>query len=209
MSAKKKFEKAAQACGKNKGLLRLLSAAISEGVNDAINKRNREEAEKKRQQIERQPYKRMLKLLENYHRLKASHKDCVIDIATMQEHPEIQFDIIDDMMRNTISRLDVKLEGREKARAKTHLALINMELAIADYRKECAESGEEIEKRRWRVLEAHFLNSPRKTTERIAREEFVDIRTVQRDLQEAAKALCVYVGGIEVLRAIEIIEEGT
>ena len=152
-------------------------------------------------------------LLANYNMLKACRDNAVYDLVTLvgddaiddlglPKDLEERYSAIDDLMRRTISKHDVRVSSIEKAAARTHLLIEDLETALNDYHSRCVNSKRVSDRRRWYVLEAHWLKDPPKSTDIIAREMHFDQRTIQKDLKRAVDDITVLLFGSEVIRGI-------
>ena len=120
----------------------------------------------------------------------------------MEENAEWSQETLDDMMRRTISKHDVHVESIERSAGRTHLLMKDLDTVLNGYKVTCLNSARENERRRWRVLEARYLKDPRCSTQQIAEAECLEIRTIQKDLQDAVGDLTIALFGSEGLHDI-------
>ena len=67
------------------------------------------------------------------------------------------------------------------------------------YKLRCTSSSREDLQRRWRVIETAFIaGEAAPTYEEIAEQEFIELRTVYRDIDKACKDLSSLIFGIDV-----------
>lgn len=149
-------------------------------------------------------------LLAHYPLMKACRDNAVYDLVTLTNTDGLGLPVdarerdaaIDDLMVRTISKYDAKVSSVEKVAARTHLLIEDLDRALADYKNRCLGSDRESDQRRWRVLEARWLSDTPQSTDAIAADEFVDPRTVRRDLEHAVSDLTVMLFGSEAIKRI-------
>ena len=66
----------------------------------------------------------------------------------------------------------------------------------------CESSTKEEDRRCFRVIKAKYIDEPAMSSLEIAEKEFVDRRTVDRDIQAACQALSVLIFGIDGLDCV-------
>lgn len=175
----------------------VLTAAVRQLVLESI-----EQIEAKQRQRQRATAADTQRLLSHYHDLKDAHTEAVYNLKTLPCREDEHYAEIDDMMRRIISKYDVRLESIEKSAAKTHMYILEIDSALEAYKSHCYASNQENQQRRWRVLEGRYLDCPRLTTRQMANNEFVDVRTIQRDLRDAIEDMTVRLFGIDGLKSI-------
>ena len=138
-------------------------------------------------------------LLEHYQLLRDHRQEAVYDVATIERAKEVTPEELFDIMRQTIPKYDMRMEGIEKSASRTHLLMCHLDLALDAYRSYCESSPNEAQQRRWRVVRARYLDEPRKTCKEIAKDEGVVKRMIERDVQSAIGDLSVKLFGVDAL----------
>ena len=92
---------------------------------------------------------------------------------------------------------DGRIESIERGVMRTKVIMNHVNTMLEVYRKSCEQSPYNEEKRRWRVIEGLYLNKVPKSVQEIAEEEFVNERTVYKDIKAACKRLTALIFGID------------
>lgn len=132
-------------------------------------------------------------LLRNYHRLKLHAEEAISDA---KEAKERAFDILEGLENEDDS---LYIESIKRSQTRTLIILQHIEQMLRYYRIDCEQSGQAEEMRRYRVLMAMYIGTPKMTTQEIAEAEHIDKRTVYRDLNAAVEALTILLFGIDSL----------
>lgn len=82
--------------------------------------------------------------------------------------------------------------------AKTRALLAHTDAMLDAFRRHC-ENGEPADQRRWRILPGLYLEDPVLSADEIAEREFVDIRTVYRDVDIACDQLGIFLFGVDAV----------
>lgn len=138
-------------------------------------------------------------LLEHYHELEKHVAAVSDDISEEIDDAIIHGAETLDIMTQLVSKWDTKVRSLEESAARTYRLLRHVDCILAGYRFECESSPSEHLQRRWRCLHARYIADPVMTTSEIAAAEFVDERTVQRDLKAAISDLGVLLFGADGL----------
>ena len=119
--------------------------------------------------------------------------------AIYRIYEELDEDIVDiiELMEGRRSDSDGRIESLERGVMRTKVIMNHVNTMLEVYRKSCEQSPYNEEKRRWRVIEGLYLNKVPKSVQEIAEEEFVNERTVYKDIKAACKRLTALIFGID------------
>lgn len=119
--------------------------------------------------------------------------------AIYRIYEELDEDIVDiiELMEGRRSDSDGRIESIERGVMRTKVIMNHVNTMLEVYRKSCEQSPYNEEKRRWRVIEGLYLNKVPKSVQEIAEEEFVNERTVYKDIKAACKRLTALIFGID------------
>lgn len=108
--------------------------------------------------------------------------------AIYRIYEELDEDIVDiiELMEGRRSDSDGRIESIERGVMRTKVIMNHVNTMLEVYRKSCEQSPYNEEKRRWRVIEGLYLNKVPKSVQEIAEEEFVNERTVYKDIKQLA-----------------------
>lgn len=119
--------------------------------------------------------------------------------AIYRIYEELDEDIIDiiELMEGRKSDNDGRIQSIERGVMRTRVIMNHVNTMLEVYRKSCESSPYQEEKRRWRAIEGLYLNKVPKSVQEIAEEEFINERTVYKDVKAACKRLTALIFGID------------
>lgn len=182
-------------------IIQAVAAVIRPIVRDEVQaafvaERKRQEAEE-RKKGDRRRYNAKL-VLEHYRSLKNYLSTAAGDIREELEDAEGQGQAIADLM-SMCERWEIKIKSIEMTAARTYRMMRHIDTQLKVYRMDCEASEDEQQQRRWRVIHARYIDDvPCRTTE-IAANEYVDVRTIQRDIETALSELGPRFFGVDAL----------
>ena len=145
-------------------------------------------------------YKRRLHntrlLLANYRNLKEHVSGAVFNGRKAKESA---LDILDGL-DNFEYEDAYYISSIKQSQQRTLIILTHIDEMLNLYRISCEQSGKEEEMRRYRILNAAYIDPEKKSPEEIARENHVEKRTYYSDLGKAIKPLSALVFGIDGIR---------
>lgn len=169
-------------------------AAIASKEAVKVYREEQKKAEKKRAR-EEDKVLRTKKLLSSYRRSKKRLQEEVK--FTEEEEIEYRWKFIEDLMgRPRVSKSDRIIEDQEKKRQEELYCIRRIENALRLYKEECDKSSNEEGKRRFRILNAVYIDEVEKTTQELAEIESVSEKTVYRDIGIACNIMSVYLLGM-------------
>lgn len=164
---------------------------------DKVAERVAEKLAAMREEDAHRPSETVRGLLKRYTLLRDHCESAVYDQRTMIEDERKEGAEYYDLMTSLVSKWDVRVKSVETSAGRTLLMLEHVDRALDAYRNRCESSPLPSEQRRWRVLRARFLETPRATTQMIAEDEHVDESTVRRDINAACDDIAVLLFGLE------------
>lgn len=145
-------------------------------------------------------YKRRLHntrlLLANYRNLKEHVSGAVFNGRKAKESA---LDILDGL-DNFEYEDAYYISSIKQSQQRTLIILTHIDEMLNLYRISCEQSGKEEEMRRYRILNAAYIDPDKKSPEEIARENHVEKRTYYSDLGKAIKPLSALIFGIDGIR---------
>lgn len=153
--------------------------------------------EEKKREREENKVRKTKKMLSSYRRIKATLSDEAE--FTEEEQIELRWKFIQDLMGNakdTVSKSERVIRDGEKRRQEDLYCIYRIEKAAEMYREECAKSGSEEAKRRYRELSMMYLDEKEYTVQEISQVEKVSDKTVYKDLGIACGIVAVYLLGM-------------
>ena len=133
-------------------------------------------------------------LLKKYRWLKGFTGNAVSDLTQLLSEEEVVW--LESMgMENMETR---RVESIKDRVVFTNTVMGHINTMLDVYKKRCMESDMEDVKRRWRVLEAMYLSEEVSSAEEIAEREYINVRTIFRDLNAAVAELSGLFFGIDL-----------
>lgn len=136
-------------------------------------------------------------LVVNYRRFK---KMCEMSVYDKNTTNEIDLKEVLELMSGKFRNTDFEVLSIKEKVVRTKMIMDHVDTMLQVYRKQCAESAEPEESRRYRVIDALYLSDEPMTAVDIAEEEGIDISTVYRDCNKAYRKLAVLFFGIDGVR---------
>lgn len=177
---------------KNQRLVNYVSRIAAEtGAAKAIEIYEAKEAAR-RKGNEDKKFKNVKLLLKEYRNLRAYADNALCDASQLN----------DLVIRELVGFSDYekyKVESIKNQIVTTKTIMEHVQTMLDLYKLRCTSSSREDIQRRWRVIETAFISGEiAPTYEEIAEREFVDLRTVYKDIERACKDLSNLIFGIDV-----------
>ena len=168
----------------------LIRIAVAEGAKAGIEayKKEKQKAEQRRAHNRVKDTKRLLK---NYREIKLHAGNAV---ASLSEINNEDYDFFRSLMED---RTEIDVKAITASRARSCIMLTHIESMLSAYETICMTSKRQEEQRRYRVLEEMYLLDEPLTAPEIAEREYIDCRTVYRDLDEACEKMSALLFGIQ------------
>lgn len=155
--------------------------------------------EKERQRESREMSDRRLRntklLLENYRIFKAHAANAVYEVEAEEDPLQI---IEELMMPGKTPKLFV--ESIKRSAARTATIVRHIETMLHLYQVYCYHWGSDEDKRRWRVIEALYVNEEKTTIFDLAEREHVSDSTIKRDIVNARERISAFMFGIDGIK---------
>ena len=153
-----------------------------------------EKENQKRQKLKRDRRLRNTKLLLKHYRSFVIHcQDVKTELEKLAD-PEVLRELDTD---------EFAVESIRRSKQRT-LAMVNfIKQMLAVYRILCEQSGKPEDIRRYNTIHMMYIAEEKFTAEQIATCHKVDVRTVYRDVNDAAKALSALIFGVDGIRMAE------
>lgn len=121
------------------------------------------------------------------------------DKAIYKIYEGLDEDIVDiiELMEGRRADNDGRIESIERGVMRTKGIMKHVNTMLKVYQKSCEESPYQEEKRRWRVIEGLYLKEIPESVQEIAEKEFINERTVYKDIKAACKRLTALIFGID------------
>lgn len=146
----------------------------------------------RRKSNEDKKFKNVKLLLKEYRNLRAYADNALCDTSQLN----------DLIIRELVGFSDYekyKVESIKNQIVTTKTIMEHVQTMLDLYKLRCTSSSREDLQRRWRVIEAAFITGESAPTyEEIAEQEFIELRTVYRDIDKACKDLSNLIFGIDV-----------
>lgn len=162
-------------------------------------------AERERKRFKKQQYDWKFQntklLLRNYRRLNDYYKNAVFDTAGAEEADAGFEDILRSMNGKLVDE-EIVVESIQRNFTATKIIMTHVNKMLDCYKILCERSNRPDDARHWRVLDGLYLTGEYTTAEEIAKREYIDKRTVYRDIDICVADLTVLffgVGGIQDL----------
>lgn len=135
-------------------------------------------------------------LLRNYRELSAHSENAIYEASQVDD--EDLFDILEMMSGSDSNQYYV--ESIKTSAARTSLIIEHVKEMLSLYEVYCERSQKPEDKRRFRTINALYIQDEPKTIEEIAEDEVVDTRTVYRDVDAAVEKLTFLIFGIDGMK---------
>lgn len=148
-----------------------------------------QEKEKQKQQKEKRDWRlRNTKLLLKHYRSFVSHVDGAREKVTAHDYA----DAMESLYTNELA-----LESIKRSTQRTMVMVRFVQRMVSVYKATCEKSGQHEDLRRYRIIENMYISEEKFTAEEIAECEKIDVSTVYRNINEAAKTLSVLIFGVD------------
>ena len=134
-------------------------------------------------------------LLKNYRIFKTFVENANYEIEEQYETPE---QIMSELMKPGEEKMFV--ESIKNSVARTAVMINHIESMTGLYKTYCSMSGKEEDPRRWRIIYNLYLSENPKSIDDIAVEEYIDRRTVFRDVNTACEQIAALIFGIDGIK---------
>lgn len=175
----------------------IIELAASTGANAALEYIRKENQKKEDTRHDRRLRNTQL-LLSNYRELKEHVKYAVYDAKQIIEEGENAIDILDLMWEGN-KNSDAFVESIKRSVERTIIIVNHIDNMLEIYEYLCERSTKDSDIRRWNIIKAMYLDSDVKTVDEIAQSEFVDRRTVYRDIEIAVEKISTLIFGVDGL----------
>lgn len=176
----------------------LIKMAAEIGAKTAI-----EIMEKEKQKSLAERHKRKLRntklLLRNFRMFKLHSDNAVAELSELQ-NDENAYEVFESMMSNSISDNSLFVESIKKSVARTKIIVTHVSEMLDLYRVYCQQSVKPEDMRRYRVINAMYVDDEPLTASRIAEQEGIDDRTVYKDIDAAIEKLSALIFGIDGIK---------
>ncbi len=181
--------------GKNQTNESIIRIAAEAGAKAAL-----ETLEKEKRKAQKSRYDSRLRntrlLLRNYRMFKEHVDNAVFEAEQLDENA---IDIL-DLMWDYSGSSDFYVESIKKSVARTAIIVKHITEMLALYEAFCFRSPRPEDSRRYRVIEATYIDEAPMTVKQIADRESIDDRTVYRDIDAAVEKLSAIIFGIDGLK---------
>lgn len=168
----------------------LIRIAAEVGAKAAMDRLDRERAKAREEKADRRLHNTRL-LLKNYRLFKKHTENAVYEAEQMDESV---YDILDLMERNAGN---VFVDSIKISVARTAMLVQHIDAMLGIYETYCTSSRKPEDARRWRVIQAKYMDECEKTNLDIADQEHVSERTIERDAAMAHDQLAALFFGID------------
>lgn len=141
-------------------------------------------------------------LLRNFRSFKAHAENAVYkaELATYEdEREDTPLEILEDFMEGRNDKLTV--ESIRRSATRTAIIVQHIQTMMRLYRAYCEISGTDEDLRRWRVVNAFYIEEPKQSISKIAASEGVVERTVYKDIDAAVEKISALMFGIDGLQS--------
>lgn len=167
--------------------------AAEAGARAAIAQWEKERARAADERVDRRLHNARM-LLKNYRLFKKHAENAVYEVGQLDESV---YDILELMERDTGNGF---VDSIKNSVARTYTLVRHIEVMLGLYKVYCEQSGKPEIIRRWRVVQAKYIDQYEKSNTEIAEEEFVSDRTIDRDIAAAHEELAALFFGIDGIR---------
>jgi hypothetical protein len=129
-------------------------------------------------------------LLRNYRKFKAHCQDSIEGLEELKDKDSLEYLDTDDLVIESIIR--------NKERTLVMLAYIDRMIQVYQILSEKSDKPEDL--RQYKVLYDLYISEDEKTIEEIAKGNFMNKRTVYKDINKACEALSSLIFGVDGLR---------
>lgn len=139
-------------------------------------------------------------LFRNYRKMKLYCTEAIYEKFSDVEEYESFMEIM-ELMTGQPTDEQLLLESVERSVMRTQAMMAHVDRMLGIYQGLCERSGRKEDGRRWRVLRGMYLDGEPVTASELAEREYVEKRTVYRDVDAATEDMAVLLFGIDGIRA--------
>jgi hypothetical protein len=171
---------------KDQKLIEKIAAIAAEKALEYLNKEKQSQQKRKRDRR----LQNIKLLLRNYRRFKAHCQDSIEDLEELQDPDSLEYLDTEDLVIESIIR--------NKERTMAMLNYIDRMIQVYQILSEKSDKPEAL--RQYKVLYDLYISEDEKTIEEIAKGNFMNKRTVYKDINKACEALSSLIFGVDGLR---------
>ena len=180
--------------GKTMQLSDIVKFAAKVGAEAATAEAARKENQRQKELKDRRLYNTKL-LLTNYREFKACSKEAIFKASQADELISVL-----DLMWDPNNRTDAVVESIKKSAIKTKIIMTHIDAMLSVYGEIVAVSHNDIDRRRYYIMKARYIDDEARSIQSLAKEYFIDERTVYFDLDIAIDKMSKLLFGIETIR---------
>ena len=180
-------------------IMKKLAAEAAKAGAEAIERETRAIAARQQQKIKDRRLRNTRLLLKNYRAFKAHVELAVSDLDDLDTDDMRPGEIFEILSRGYSSE-QAYVDAIRRTAGRTAIMVGHLERMLRLYENLCAASAFESEKRRWRILQARYLDENPLPMDEIADNEHIHKRTAERDLDAAIESLSALIFGIDGIR---------
>ncbi len=174
---------------------RAIRRAAEEGVKAGMEYITQQQAKHRTERYDRRLRNTRL-LLKNYRSFKNYAQGAVYRASQMKENAIDVLDELDDFSSDD----DLYIESIKKSQQRTLIILKHIDEMLRYYRIECEESHKDEEMRRYRIIMAYYIDEERLSADQIAENEYIERRTLYKDINIALKPLAALIFGVDSIK---------
>lgn len=138
-------------------------------------------------------------LLRNYRTLKAHCENAIFERSEIIVDNMNALDILDSL-DDFLSSETLYIESIKRTNERTAIILTHIDEMMKIFEILCYQSSVSEDQRRYRAINSLYIREPAKTVEEIVEDEFVDQRTIYRDINIACEKLSALLFGVDGLQ---------
>lgn len=167
--------------------------AAEAGAKAAMDRLDRERAKSRAERVDRRLHNTKL-LLKNYRLFKKHAENAVYEVNQLDESV---FDVLELMERNTSTDFSASIKS---SAARTAMLVQHIEVMLGLYQAYCERSAKPEDMRRWRVVQALYIDEEPLTVQDLADRENVVDKTIRRDIDIICEHLSALLFGIDGIK---------
>ena len=180
--------------GRTMQLNDIVKLAAKVGAEAATAEIERKDDKRRKDLADKRLYNTKL-LLTNYREFKACCKEAVFKASQTDDLISVL-----DLMWDPNNRADAVVESIKKSAVKTKIIMTHIDAMLSVYGELISASDSDIDRRRYYIMRARYIDEDAKSVQSLAKEYFVDERTVYFDLDIAVDKMSKLLFGIETIR---------
>lgn len=179
--------------------IRIMEIAVQRGTEAGI-RAAMEYLVEERKQLKKGRYDRRLRntrlLLKNYRSFNNYAKNAVYKASQVEENAVDMLDGLDDFSFDD----GLYIESIKKSQLRTKIMLDHIDKMLRYYQIDCEQSGKDEKLRRYRIITAYYIDDHRKSADEIATAEYIEKRTLYKDINIAIKPISALIFGIDSMK---------